>query len=231
MHSARVLESASRRGWRASAVAVTAGFALLMSAGPASAHPNLISTTPKDGAQVGSGPGAVVIRWDEAVRMAPQGARIVDQKGQVVPSTSTLSNKNKTLTITPKKRLGKGMYAAAYNLFSVEGHFVPGALAFSVATPTAKGSPVKLKAIPNIPSTLDGDRVGVRTFTIATALKSGEVTWRGPGVGEPLSWKLKGNGKKATATGILPIAGTWTFEANISNADNVMIPKGQVTIK
>lgn len=224
-------QATSRRGWRASAVSALAGLAVLLAAGPASAHPNLISTTPRDGSQVGSGPGAVVIRWDEAVKMAPQGTRIVDQKGQIVPSTSKLSNKNKTLTITPTKKLGKGMYAAAYNLFSVEGHFVPGVVAFSVATPTAKGSPLRPKAIPNVPTSLDGDRVGVRTFTIATALKTGEVTWRGPGLGEPLIWKLKGNGTKATATGILPIPGTWTFEANLSNADNVMIPKGQVTIK
>jgi methionine-rich copper-binding protein CopC len=216
---------------RTAAVALCAGTMLLSGGGPASAHPNLISTSPKDGAALGSGPAAVVIAFDEAVRMAPQGARIVDQQGRTVPSTNKLSNKNKTLTITPSKRLGKGMYAAAYNLYSVEGHFVPGAVAFTVAAPTAKGSPVKVKPMPNVPTTIDGDRTGVRTITIATTLKSGEVTWRGPGIGEPLIWKLHGTGKKATATGVLPTAGTWTFEANLSTADNVMVPKGQVTLK
>jgi methionine-rich copper-binding protein CopC len=231
MNRERTSARPRRHGWRVAVVAVAAGATLLMGAGPASAHPNLISTTPKDGAQVSSPPGSIVIAFDEAVKMAPQGTRIVDPKGRVVPSTSKLSNKNKTLTITPAKKLGKGMYAAAYNLFSVEGHFVPGAIAFSVATPTSKGSPITAKPIPNIPSTLDGDRIGVRTFTIATKLKSGTVSWRGPGLGEPLIWKLKGNGTKATATGILPFPGTWTFEADLSTPDSVMIPKGQVTLK
>jgi len=221
----------SRGVVRALIVAVVAATALLGFPGPASAHPNLISNSPRDGSQLSSGPSAIVVAFDEAVKLAPQGARIVNDKGAIVPSTVKLSNKNKTLTITPKKKLGKGMYAAAYNLFSVEGHFVPGAVAFTVATPTAKGSPLKLKPSPNVPTTLDGDRTGVRTITIATANKKGTVMWRGPGVGEPLVWQLKGNGSKATATGVLPIAGPWTFEADLSNADSVLIPRGTVTLK
>jgi len=219
------------RGWLPLGAAALAVASLVGSAGPAAAHPNLISTTPRDGSQLASAPAKIVIAFDEAVTMAPQGTRIVDGTGTVVPSTSKLSNKNRTLTITPAKRLVKGRYAAAYNLTSVERHFVPGAIAFTVATPTAKGSPIKAKPSPNIPTTLDGDRPGVRTITIDTPLKKGEVTWRGPGVGEPIIWQLKGNGSKAKATGVLPTSGTWTFEANLSTADSVLIPKGQVTLR
>ncbi len=231
MNGACSLIVGRRRPVLAIAVAVGLGLVTLGTAVPASAHPNLISTSPKDGSALGSAPSSVVIAFDEAVKMAPQGARIIDGSGKIVPSTNKLSNKNKTLTITPTKRLGRGMYAAAYNLYSVEGHFVPGALAFTVATPTAKGSPVKVKPMPNVPTTIDGNRTGVRTITIATSLKSAEVAWRGPGVGEPITWKLHGNGKKASATGVLPTKGTWTFEANLSSADSVMIPKGQVTLR
>jgi methionine-rich copper-binding protein CopC len=217
--------------WRTIAMSLAAGVTVVSVAGPAIAHPDLISTSPHDGAQLGSAPSSIVIAFDEAVTAAIQGNRIVDQRGATVPSTSKLSNKNKTLTITPKKRLGKGMYAAAYNLWSVERHFVPGAIGFTVATPTAKGSPVKIKPSPNIPSSLDGDRIGFRTFIIDTSLKKGEVRWRGPGVGEPITWKLKGNGKRATASGVLPTVGVWTFEVDLSTADSILIPKGQVTLK
>lgn len=197
----------------------------------ASAHPNLISTSPQDGAQLSSAPSSIVIRFDEAVKMAAQGTRIVDQNGATVPSTSKLSNKNKTLTITPSSKLGKGMYAAAYNLWSVEGHFVPQAIAFTVATPTVKGSPITIKPIPNIPTKLDGDHIGKRTITFSTSLKKGEVQWRGPGVGEPIIWPFRGNGKSASATGVLPTKGTWTFQIDLSTADSIVVPKGSVTLK
>ena len=197
----------------------------------ASAHPNLIGTSPKDGSQLSGGPSSIVIYFDEKVTMAVQGTRIVDGSGKVIPSSSKLSNKNKTLTITPTKRLGKGMFAAAYNVTSVEGHFVPGAIAFTVATPTQRGSSIKAKPIPNIPTTLDGDRVGVRTVSFPTTKRKGQVTWRSPVMAEPLFWTFKGNGTTASATGVLPFAGTWTFEIDLSTKDSVMIPKGTVTLK
>jgi methionine-rich copper-binding protein CopC len=198
---------------------------------PASAHPDYITTSPKNGSQLNSAPGAVVISFSDKVTMAMQGARIVDQNGVAVPSSAVFSNRNKKLTITPKKRLGRGRYAAAYNVVSTEGHYVPGALAFTVATPTIKGSPLRIKASPNVPTALDGDRAGVRTITVETNVTSAEVTWQSAAVPEPMTWKLKGNGNRASATGVLPIAGVWSFQINLSTADSVLLPMGKVTLK
>jgi copper transport protein len=218
-------------GARWATVALALLMITLVGATGASAHPDHISTSPKDGSALSSAPRNVVVKFSEAVTMAPQGARIIDGSGAVVPSSAIFSNKNKTLTIIPKKPLGKGRYAAAYNVTSVEKHYVPGAIAFTVATPTVKGAPITIKPTPNVPTTLDGNRPGVRTISVATSLRNAEVIWRSPSVPEPMIWLMKGNGSKASGTGVLPIAGTWSFEINLSSADSILIPKGQVTLR
>jgi methionine-rich copper-binding protein CopC len=219
------------RGLRWLSIGLGAALLLVFVPSSASAHPDYITTSPKDGAQLNSAPAAVVISFSDKVTMARQGARIVDQNGLAVPSTAVFSSRNRKLTITPKKRLGRGRYAAAYNVVSTEGHYVPGALAFTIATPTIKGSPIRVKTAPNVPTALDGDRAGVRTITVETSLKSAEVTWQCAAVPEPMIWKLKGNGNKATATGVLPIAGVWSFQIDLSTADSVLLPMGKVTLK
>lgn len=225
-------DSSSRgRVLRRLVMGLGATLALLLLPSSASAHPDHITTTPRDGSQLGSAPAAVVISFSDKVTLARQGARIVDQKGATVPSTAVFSSNNRKLTITPKKHLGKGRYAAAYNVTSVEGHYVPSAIAFTVATPTVTGTPLRLKPSPNVPTTLDGDRAGVRTITITTNVRSAQVTWSSATVPEPMIWKMKGNGMRATATGVLPIAGTWRFEIDLSSADSILIPIGRVTLK
>jgi methionine-rich copper-binding protein CopC len=216
---------------RIAAIAVAAVLVLLVLPSAAAAHPYILRTSPADGSQLSSSPSAVVIYFDESVRMAAQGVRIVDGNGRTVKTTSKLTNKTRTLTITPASRLGRGRWAAAYNVWSVEGHFVPGAIAFTVATPTVKGSPIVAKSIPNVPVVLDGDRPGVRTISITTSRRKGQVLWRSPRLIEPMTWDMRGDGKVAKATGVLPMSGPWTFEIDLSSADNVLIPKGSVTLK
>jgi len=214
----------------AAASAAVLGAAILL-APTAWAHADLVSSSPKDGAQLASAPASIRVTFDERVTMNGKGTRVMDGEGKVVPSTSSLSNKNKTLTVTPTSPLRRGRYLVTYNVVSVESHLIPGALAFSVATPNPTGTPLAITTMPKVPTTLSAPVVGARTITVTTPIRSGEVWWHSALVPEPLVWQLHGDGTKASASGMLPLSGDWSFDVNLSTADTILVPKGQVTIQ
>ena len=132
--------------------------------------------------------------------------------------------------MTPTSPLGKGRYLVTYNVVSVESHLIPGALAFSVATANPTGNPVAITTMPKVPTTLSAPVVGARTITVTTPIRSGEVWWHSALVPEPLVWQLHGDGTTASASGMLPLRGEWSFEVSLSTADTILVPKGKVTI-
>lgn len=219
-----------RHAWFAVALAAVLSAAILL-APDARAHANLVSSSPKDGAQLASSPASIQVTFDERVTVNGKGTRILDGSGRVIASSTRLSDKNKTLTVTPTSPLGKGRYLVTYNVDSVESHLIPGALAFSVGTPNVAGTPVAIPTMPRVPATLSAPVVGARTITLTTPIRSGEVWWHSALVPEPLVWTLHGDGTKASASGMLPLSGDWSFEVNLSTADTILVPKGKVSIR
>lgn len=230
MRQAGTAQGVSRHAWYAAATAAILSASILL-APSAWAHANLVSSSPKDGAQLASAPASIRVTFDERVTINGKGTRILDGNGRAIASTTRLSNKNKTLTVTPTSPLGKGRFLVTYNVDSVESHLIPGALAFSVGMSNPSGSPVTVATMPKVPTTLSAPVVGARTITLTTPIRSGEVWWHSALVPEPLVWQLHGDGTKASASGMLPLSGDWSFDVNLSTADTILVPKGRVTIQ
>ncbi|MDQ5975025.1 MAG: copper transport protein [Actinomycetota bacterium] len=211
------------------AVAVAVG-ALLVAPSPATAHTDVQSTSPANGAELASAPGAVTVTFGEKVVPTGSDTRIIDGQGRVVPARVTA--RGRTVTITPRSPLPRGRYAAAWHVRSADGHTVEGAISFTVGTPNVPGPEVAIAAKPRVPTTLSASRPGSRTLAFTTKARSGEVVWTSADLPEPLVWEIDGDGTTATATGVLPTAGRWTFEATLELPGiSVVIVTGSVTLK
>jgi len=213
---------------RACAVMVLAAAAVLTGVNVASAHAGIESSSPVNGAQLAAAPRVVKLTFAEKVHLDGKGSRIIDGTGATVPAK--VRAKGTTVTFTPLSPLPAGRYAAAWHLISVDGDAVEGAISFTVATPNPSGTPVSIRTVPKVPTTLSAALPGSRTLFFSTAAKAGDVEWTSKAVSEPITWVVKGSGTKASAKGVLPVAGTWDFTATLENGTQVLIVKGKVTI-
>ncbi len=68
-----------RRGILAGLLAAVFG---LLLASPASAHAELVASTPGNGARLAQAPAKVEMRFTEAVNLIPGGIRLVDEAGR-----------------------------------------------------------------------------------------------------------------------------------------------------
>ena len=128
---------ASRRGVRSLLGAAVAAAALVLApvalASPASAHDELVSTDPADGASLEEAPAAVTLTFSEEVVKLADGPLVVD--GAVI-----------TRAITPPTVAGE--VRVSYRVVSSDGHPVTGKLTFTVASvpspsPTATAEPTE----------------------------------------------------------------------------------------
>ncbi len=115
-------------------LAVLAAIAVLMqlSSVPASAHAVLLGTVPGDGEQLDSPPGAVVLRFNEAVTPIPKANTVLDHGGKRVDTgkvTTDASGKEVTVGLGS---LANGSYLVNWGVVSADGHSVRGAYVFSV---------------------------------------------------------------------------------------------------
>lgn len=117
--------------WCTSTLLALAG--LVLGAAPASAHAELVSSTPKDGASVATLPATVELTFSEAVGSVGAYVAVTDPAGDevgvgepdVVDGTVTL----KTTGAGPA-----GDYTLAYRVVSADGHPVSGDVGFTVET-------------------------------------------------------------------------------------------------
>lgn len=110
-------------------------------AGPVSpswAHAELISSTPADGAALGTAPATCSLTFSD--ELAAQFVRVA----LTTPAGSaavTATTRGATVTM-PVADAGPGTYRVAYRVVSADGHPVSGTLTFTVTgTPTASASP------------------------------------------------------------------------------------------
>jgi copper transport protein len=100
-------------------------------ASPASAHAELLVSTPADGAIVDVAPDEVVLQFTEAVQLQPDGVRVVDADGDRVDLGEAVADGAK-VTSPVEDDLAEGSYLVAWRVVSADGHPVRGAFTFSV---------------------------------------------------------------------------------------------------
>ncbi|ADB33217.1 copper resistance protein CopC [Kribbella flavida DSM 17836] len=128
-----------RRGVAALLLVGLVAALMLGVAQPASAHANLISTDPTDGAVLQIAPGRVLFTFDEAVRAVPDGVQVFDSGGGLVEAAATV--RGAELRVSPSKPLGKGTTVIVWRVVSEDGHPIGGSLTFSVGAATAGVTP------------------------------------------------------------------------------------------
>ena len=112
---------------------VLAGSLLLagVTALPAGAHADLISTDPADGSSLTAPPAAVTLTFSEALVPETVNVALSNDMGPmqgIVPATS-----GATVTIPWPAEVGDGDYTVAYRVVSEDGHPIEGSFAFTVA--------------------------------------------------------------------------------------------------
>lgn len=118
---------------RGLAAALLALLLLALGATAASAHANLIASSPSQSAQFAKDapPKNVTITFDEAVKAKPGAIKVYDGAGRSVPATLRATALSKRVTADVAK-LPEGSYVAVWSVESLEGHPQHGAFTFTV---------------------------------------------------------------------------------------------------
>ena len=121
-----------RRAWRG-LVAAAVGLAVLLTwTGTASAHAQVVSSTPSDGQRLTAAPSEVSILFSEPVTADLGGLRVVSASGQRVDAGETNGSGSSTLSVGLRSGLGDDTYVASYRVVSADSHPVKGSIVFTV---------------------------------------------------------------------------------------------------
>jgi copper transport protein len=104
---------------------------LLAPTAPASAHAELVGSTPANGARLDKAPSRVTLEFTEGVNLIDNGIRLVDAEGDTV-STPSPSAEGHTIRWSMPSKLPKGKYLVSWRVVSADGHPVQGAFSFGV---------------------------------------------------------------------------------------------------
>jgi len=121
--------------WRAAlavllaAVAMVSGWAL-----PASAHAELLSTTPSAGQQLTASPGVIVLHFGESVEVQFGSIQVFDRKARRVDSGRArhAGGDPRSVEIAVPANLGDGGYVVTWRVISADSHPVHGAFTFLI---------------------------------------------------------------------------------------------------
>jgi copper transport protein len=115
---------------------IAAGAIALVTATAASAHAELLSTTPADGSVVARSPAQITLRFSEAVASSLGSVRVLGPNGEQVATGGVNKPSPSTLAVPITGQLAKGTYTVAWRAVSVDGHPLHGAFEFSVGKPS-----------------------------------------------------------------------------------------------
>ncbi|WP_262060909.1 copper resistance CopC/CopD family protein [Streptomyces sp. STR69] len=117
---------------------------LLGSAGTASAHAALESTTPADGSVLKSAPRTLTLTFSESVALLDDSFRVYDPDNRRVKTSSAHHAKDAgdTASVTLPAKLGTGTFTVAWRVVSADSHPVSGAFTFSIGKPSATTTPI-----------------------------------------------------------------------------------------
>lgn len=118
------------------ALAVLSGLWLALAiTAPASAHTDLVRSSPKDGAVLETPPTRVTLTFNEALDPGRSSFRLIGAEGTV--GTGKVTGASAKVMTLDGLTLAPGAYEVRWTAGSPDGHIVRGKLAFSVAAPTA----------------------------------------------------------------------------------------------
>lgn len=113
--------------------------ALIMFAGPAAAHLDLVKTNPKDGATQTKPVPEVVFTFSVPGKPAGEGIVILDRNGTTIPSDVSTPDGGLTWVATPDEPLQDGKYGVKWRVAAPDTHPKTGAIKFQIALPAADG--------------------------------------------------------------------------------------------
>ncbi|MCW2822344.1 MAG: Copper resistance protein CopC [Marmoricola sp.] len=98
---------------------------------PASAHAELVRSTPANGARLDTPPPQIRLRFTESVNLIEGGMRLVGPGGATVTTAAPVSAGH-TVTWPMPEDLPAGSYVVTWRVISSDGHPVSGAFSFGV---------------------------------------------------------------------------------------------------
>ncbi|MCB0918105.1 MAG: copper resistance protein CopC/CopD [Actinobacteria bacterium] len=123
------------RRWLVGALVALA--AVLLVAGPASAHLDLVKTTPADGAELSKPVKQVQLQSNVPGEPAGAGIVLLDRTGQEVPIEVSTPDEGLTWVAKPLEALDSGKYGVKWRVAAPDTHPKTGAFRFSVNVPGA----------------------------------------------------------------------------------------------
>ena len=177
---------------RLALLAVLAAGWLLGAAGPASAHPALVSSAPGAGYAVTDAPREIVLAFNEPVTLPDRPLVVTGPSGAPVRLRTSTAQGGAGLVGTPETPLPVGAYEVAYRVVGTDGDLISGSFAFGVATPVGAAGTSERDGV--------GAGGGSERVPVGTALLRG-LLFLGVAValgGGWLAWRVDG------ATGGLP---------------------------
>lgn len=155
---------------------------LLGAAGPASAHPALVSSAPGAGYAVTDPPREIALAFNEPVTLPDRPLSVVDGRGAPVRLRVTTTQGGAGLVGTPATPLPVGAYEVTYRVVGRDGDLISGTFTFGVATPVgAAGASDRAgvggDAAESVPVGTTVLR-GLLFLGVAVALGGGWLAWR-----------------------------------------------------
>jgi methionine-rich copper-binding protein CopC len=130
-------------------LALLIGFAAV---GVASAHADLVSSTPADGAVLDAAPARIVLVFSEELSADGNLVTVTDASGARADAGDTALDtgdaERKTLTVSLNAGLGDGAYTVSWKNASTDGHSEEGTLSFTVGAPAAATTTAAPAAMP-----------------------------------------------------------------------------------
>jgi copper transport protein len=105
--------------------------------GTAAAHATLISSTPSADEVVAEPPTAVILTFDEPVRVGADGIRVLGPDGTPITTGPARSSDGGRVLTQPVDRAGRGTQTVSYRVLSEDGHVIAGSFAFHVGERSA----------------------------------------------------------------------------------------------
>lgn len=163
------------RATRLTAVAVGALLAVVVLAGPASAHTTLQKASPGIGSTVGP-PNMITLTFADPVRFTR--VLVWDAAGRRYQSGASFAVDN-TVTEKVASTLPNGVYTVVWRVVAPDGHPVEGTYQFTVAGSTAAAAPVKAAGRTSTSSDTDAWWIGLLVLLVVGLGAGAVMTHRG----------------------------------------------------
>lgn len=151
--------------------ATFAALLALAAVGSTSAHADLVSSTPADGARLDEAPAQVTLVFSEELLADGNVITVTDATGAQVDRGDTTLDLNDpkrvTLFVTLRSGLGAGAYTVSWKNASADGHSEEGSFGFTIGAASAPTTPAAL------PATGPGDELPVAGLLALAAVLLG----------------------------------------------------------